>query len=147
MRLTPTVARAMVIAGTMALPACSPPDPVDSQLTQAVSIAASCENGALEFKLSPWIRHVEEGDAIDWTMAVTAGTVTEFFVEPVNPGKWPYVNTGKMRGTPNLPAQAKGMKKGAASPDPYRYKVQFECQPSGGGAPLRVVIDPDVVVD
>ena len=147
MRLTSRVTLVVVMGSALGVGACAAPQPLDSQLVQAVSIITSCVDDTLAFKLSPWTRHVEEGGRIDWTMTVTDGSVAEFFVEPVHPGKWPYVETGKMRGTPNLPAQAKGMKNGAPSKNPYRYKVQFDCQPAGGGAPLRVIIDPDVVVD
>lgn len=128
---------------------CAPPEVLDSGLLRSIAITTGCDGDSLTFRLSPWIRHVEEGDAIDWSMTVTAGQVDSFFVAPLNAGKWPYKATGKMKGTPNLPAQAKGMKgKGKVDFDlPYQYVINYSCVTDGGTDTMRVVIDPDVVVD
>ncbi|MFN2315551.1 MAG: hypothetical protein ABR551_00275 [Gemmatimonadales bacterium] len=116
------------------------------------TIEVECVGDRVGFRLWPWVAHVNEtaGDEIEWMMVVKAGTVAEYDIVPGNSSTWPFpamVGNGKGKGRPTVPLQSGKLRQGAANPTPYKYTVQFDCVPAGATTPVRVVIDPDVVVD
>lgn len=143
----------IVLGATLSLGACAAPEPLSTLAVKSVNIEVGCVGDTVAFALWPWVTHVEatsqSADEIDWTMSVTSGTVVDYEIVPTGKGQWPYremTNPGKGKGQPNVPLRSGRMNSNAQS-GTYQYAVQFNCTPPGGGTPLRVLIDPDVVVD
>lgn len=115
-----------------------------------VEVGIECyPDSTVAVALSPWIRHVPEGGAIEWVLAPPAGTgrVDTFYVEPKPraAGRWPY--DGKPGGKPGTPGRSGPMKGNARPGDRGHYNLVASCVPQGASSPLRIIIDPDVVVD
>lgn len=147
MRLVCLKSPAALLAASAVLVSCAPrqpPPPVSPQTTHRVNLAVGCVGDSVSFTLSPWGLRVIRGDAIEWRLTVTMGSVPEFGIERVRGGTWPYVNTARIPGTPQRPAVARDMVGNAQGR--YRYQVDLTCE-AGPGKTHSVVVDPDIWVN
>ncbi len=146
MRLAHLLAPSLLVSASVVLVSCAPQAGVVGANTRNVGLRVGCSGDSVTFSFSPWRVRVELGDVIDWNLTVTAGTVPEFGIEPVEKSEWLYVDTKRIKGASGKPAQAKGMKK---NPDKkrYRYQVDLICIDPVTRDTHQVVVDPDVWLD
>jgi hypothetical protein len=143
--------RPFVAFGLLALvPACArvqPFPPPTAAITVAVTVNVSCTADEVTFTLSPWTARVNPGGSVEWLLAGNAlATSIEVRRKQGAGSAWPFVNRGPYRGSKGNPAQAGRMNGNPEPGRPYPYEVELTCVPVSG-APHRVVIDPDIVVN
>lgn len=145
MRLVRLMTPSLVLAASAVLVSCAQQAGVIGPDTKNVNLQVGCSGDTVSFTLSPWRLAVAQGDAIEWHLTVTTGRVPEFGVEPVQGGRWLYVDTARIPGNPQRPARAQEMHRNASGN--YRYQVDLTCADSVTGNIHSVVVDPDVVVE
>ncbi len=133
----------------MLLPACArvqpfPPPTVAN--TVVVTVNVSCTADAVTFTLSPWTARVNPGGTVNWALDGNAATSAIEVRKKRGGPDLPFVNRGPYRGSKQVPAQAGRMGGNPEPGRPYPYEVELTCVPQTG-APHRVVIDPDIVVN
>lgn len=151
-RALPTI----LLGAVVGLGACAAPDPLAINATRLVTITTSCWDTSVAFQLSPWDVDVQQGDQVEWAMASPAqGVVGEYYIVPESAKSWPYPQMlgksgkgkGKALGRPTVPLPSKNMRAGVPENSRYKYQIEYYCYPEGSTDSLKVVIDPDVVVD
>lgn len=130
-----------MIATTVGLSACQRPaeDPrVASKLADTVTITANCATGnQIDVKVDKWVlRMKKKGDV---TFAPVSTTGAAISVTQQSPALWPFDEAPPLRGN------AKGKIKNRDGD--YRYDVRVACSIGTTGDSVRVVIDPDIIVN
>lgn len=143
--------RSFVAFGLLVVvPACARVQPFPPPAAAAivtVTINVTCTADEVTFTLSPWTARVNEGGSVDWALAGNA-LASSIEVRRKRGGgpDLPFVDRGPYRGSKAAPARAGRMKGDPELGRPYPYEVELTCVPQTG-APHRVVIDPDIVVN
>jgi plastocyanin len=139
-RLSLAVLPALLVLAGCTQQSAAPPTGV----LQQVVVQVSCDSNSVTFNVQPWVRHLNPGDSISWTLA-TASNTQDVTIDRVN-NRWPFNDPPPVHSRPNNPGHVGRMKSGLPHGDTYHYTVEADCQ-NGTGPKIHGKIDPDMIVD
>lgn len=88
-----------------------------------------------------WAFQAKEKDAVEWQVGTNVTSIEIQSKDTNNP--LPLDVTPKGNGSGN-PAKAKV--KDGANKGTYPYRIILSCQPSAGSTPVKITIDPDMII-
>ncbi len=108
------------------------------KLSDTVTVTANCTAGNnVDVVVDKWVLHMKKKGDVTLVARTTGGAAIEFTEKTA--AKWPFVESPPFKGN------AKGTIKDANGD--YRYNVRVACPTGTGNDSVRVVIDPDIIVN
>ncbi len=130
-----------MITTTIVMSACQRPvEDVRMAFKQAdtVTVTANCTAGNNVYVVvDKWVLHMKKKGDVTLIPLPTGGAAIEFTEKTA--ARWPFVESPPFKGN------AKGTIKDANGD--YRYNVRVACPTGTGNDSVRVVIDPDIIVN
>ena len=130
-----------MITTTIVMSACQRPveDPrLLFQQSASLTITANCTAGnQVDVVVDPWVLRMKKKGDVTFVPLTTGGAAIE--VTEKTAAQWPFVESPPFKGN------AKGTIKDANGD--YRYNVRVTCPTGTGNDSVRVVIDPDILVN
>ena len=130
-----------MITTTIMMSACQRPveDPRLTFLqTDTVTITANCSAvNQVDVVVNKWVLHMKKNGEVTFNTISTSGAAVELTQK--TEAQWPFVE----------PPPFKGIGKGRTKEKSgdYRYNVRVACATGTGNDSVRVVIDPDIIVN
>ncbi|QJR35803.1 hypothetical protein [Gemmatimonas groenlandica] len=111
---------------------------IASKMADTVTITANCTNGQqIDVKVDKWVLYMKkQGEVVFVPLSTTGAAIS---VTQQSPALWPFDQT------PPLNGNGKGKIKNRDGD--YRYDVRVACSNGTTGDSVRVVIDPDIIVN
>lgn len=113
-----------------------------------ITINFTCNGGVNTIGLTDaanhqaWSVSANKGEAIRWRVPPN---VTINSIKPKPGGTLPVVTNGQQGGNDGDDYNGT-VDNGAGSGAHYPYAIDVTCKPSGGGTPVKLVIDPDMII-
>ena len=130
-----------MITTTIVMSACRRPveDPrVKFVQADTVTITANCSAGnQVDVVVDKWVLRMKKNGEVAFTTISTSGAAVELTQK--TEAEWPFVENPPFKGT------GKGRTKEKSGD--YRYNVRVACATGTGNDSVRVVIDPDIIVN
>ncbi len=136
-----SISAGIFATAAVAMSACRKPaaDPrTEFQNQETVTISANCAAGnQVDVVVDKWVLRMKKKGDVTFNMQSTTGAAFELTQK--TPESWPFDEAPPFKG------RAKGTIKNKNGD--YRYNIRVACAIGASGDSVRVVIDPDIIVN
>jgi len=130
-----------IAAAVVAMSACKQPaaDPrVEFRNQETVTITANCAAGnQVDVVVDKWVLRMKKEGDVTFNMQTTTGAAFELTQKTAE--SWPFDEASPVKGNAKTKIKNKN--------GDYRYNVRLACAIGASGDSVRVVIDPDIIVN